>query len=130
VGEGRSPARGTPGRATAGRGVVACWARRAEPYRPVGFGIGSTFGKLQYPLVQYQVLKVVDTLAGVPGVGSDARFLELLAEVMDKRGADGLWTSESVNKPYAAFDFGQKKTGSAWVTLLVLRAARRAGGTY
>lgn len=110
--------------------LLACWARRGEPYRPVGFGIGSTFGKLQYPLVQYQVLKVVDTLAGVPGVGSDARFLELLAEVMDKRGVDGLWTSESVNKPYAAFDFGQKKTGSAWVTLLVSRAARCAGGTH
>jgi hypothetical protein len=104
--------------------LLECWERRGEPYRPVGFGIGATFGKLQYPLVQYQVLKVLDTLAGVPGVGSDARFRELLGEVTDKRGADGLWTSESVNKPYAAFDFGQKKTGSAWVTLLVLRASR------
>jgi hypothetical protein len=116
--------RGTAAVSRAAELLLSCWARRAEPYRPVGFGIGATFGKLQYPLVQYQVLKVLDTLAGVPGVGKDARFLELLGEVTSKRGADGLWTSESVNKPYAAFDFGQKKTGSAWVTLLVLRAGR------
>jgi hypothetical protein len=106
--------------------LLTCWQRRAEPYRPVGFGIGSTFGKLQYPLVQYQVLKVVDTLAALPALAGDPRLLEMLSDIERKRGDDGLWASEGINKPYAAFDFGQKKTGSAWVSLLVLRALRRA----
>jgi hypothetical protein len=108
--------------------LLTCWQRRGEPYRPVGFGIGSTFSKLQYPLVQYQVLKVVDTLSALPAVRGDPRLVEMLGEIERKRGADGLWTTEGVNKPYAAFDFGQKKTSSAWVSLLVLRAVRRVRG--
>ena len=30
-----------------------CWEHRADPLRPVGFGIGSTWDKVQYPFVQY-----------------------------------------------------------------------------
>jgi hypothetical protein len=101
--------------------LLDCWQRRAEPYRPVGFGIGATWDKLQYPFVQYQRLKTMDTLARVPGVRADPRFGEQLAELESRRRPDGLWAAEAINKPYAAFDFGQKKAPSPWISLLAQR---------
>jgi hypothetical protein len=94
----------------------------------VGFGIGATWDKLQYPFVQYQRLKTMDTLARIPGVPADPRFGEMLADLDAKRRGDGFWAAESVNKPYAAFDFGQKKVGSAWITLVALRILRAPRG--
>lgn len=107
--------------------LLACWARRAEPYRPVGFGIGSTWDKVQYPFVQYQLLKTVDTLTQVPAVRGDARLQEMVAHVQSKQDAAGRWLAEGVNKPYADFDFGQKKQPSPWITFLAVRALARAG---
>jgi hypothetical protein len=43
--------------------LLYCWEHRADPFRPVGFGIGSTWDIVQYPFVQYQLLKTVDTLS-------------------------------------------------------------------
>ena len=105
--------------------LLACWARRAEPYRPVGFGIGSTWDKVQYPFVQYQLLKTVDTLAQVPAMRGDARLQELLERVRSKQDASGRWLAEGINKPYADFDFGQKKQPSRWITFLAARALAR-----
>ena len=96
--------------------LLECWERRAEPYRPVGFGIGATWDKVQYPFVQYQVLKTVDTLAQIPGIHGDPRLQEMASHIESKRDGDGRWTAEGVNKPYAEFDFGQKKVASPWVT--------------
>lgn len=113
---------------TAQRGadyILTCWTRRAEPYRPVGFGIGSTWDKLQYPLVQYQLLKTVETLSMLPAVQTDPRYLEMVERINTKQSADGGWRVEGVNKPWSAFDFGQKKEASPWVTFLVLRILRR-----
>jgi hypothetical protein len=106
--------------------LLECWRRRAEPYRPVGFGIGSTWDKLQYPFVQYQRLKTMDTLSQVPGIGRDPRFAAMLAELEAKRNADGTWTSEAVNRPYAEFDFGQRKSPSLWITLVALSIMSRS----
>jgi hypothetical protein len=105
--------------------VLSCWTRRAEPYRPVGFGVGSTWDKVQYPFVQYQLLKTVDTLSMLPGVRADPRYQEMVERLKSKRNADGLWLVESVNKPWSAFDFGQKKEPSPWATLLALRVLVR-----
>jgi hypothetical protein len=101
--------------------ILHCWERRAEPYRPVGFGIGSTWDKVQYPLVQYQLLKTVDTLSMLPEIHSDTRYQEMISRLKSKQNADGYWLVESVNKPWSSFDFGQKKTASPWVTFLALR---------
>lgn len=101
--------------------LLSCWQRRQEPYRPVGFGIGTTWHKLQYPFVKYQLLKTADTLARIPSVRQDGRFLEMVAAIQAKQSSDGHWTAESVNKPYSEFDFGQKKRPSSWITFLAWR---------
>lgn len=105
--------------------LLECWARRAEPYRPVGFGIGSTWDKVQYPFVQYQLLKTIDALAQIPAIRKDARFQEMLGQLAGKQDAAGRWTAEGVNKPWSDFDFGQKKQPSTWITFLAVRAMVR-----
>jgi hypothetical protein len=113
---------------TANRGVenvLTSWERRKEPYRPVGFGMGTTFGRLQYPFVQHQLLKTVDTLANFPAALGDKRFGEMLDVVTEKHTPDGFFKPEGVNKPFAEFDFGQKKVASPWITFLVTRASQR-----
>lgn len=110
----------------AANNLLECWQRRSEPYRPVGFGIGATWDKVQYPFVQYQLLKTADTLSQVPSIRTDPRFQEMIAHIESKRDANGRWTPEGTNKPYADFDFGQKKEPSPWVTFLALRTIVRS----
>ncbi|HEY7915298.1 MAG TPA: hypothetical protein VIG62_25545 [Blastocatellia bacterium] len=106
--------------------VLNCWERRAEPYRPVGFGMGGTFNKLQVPFVQHQLLKTVDTLSVFPSAVRDSRYQDMLAAVTEKQSGEGLFTAEGINKPFAEFDFGQKKEPSPWITFIVARAHHRA----
>lgn len=105
--------------------VLTCWERRKEPYRPVGFGMGGTFDKLQCPFVQHQLLKTVDTLSIFPSAMKDERYQDMLAAAGEKQSAEGLFTPEGVNKPFAEFDFGQKKAPSPWITFLITRARHR-----
>jgi hypothetical protein len=104
--------------------LLDCWARRAEPYRPVGFGMGSTFSKLFYPFATYGILKVADTLSAVPAVRKDPRLDQLLSAVEAQGAPDG-YRAGSVSRAWAAFDFGQKKGPSPWITFVALRARRR-----
>lgn len=106
--------------------LLGCWARRAEPFRPVGFGIGSDWQKIAYPFVQYGHLKSVDTLSQIPGIAADASFQEMLELIESKRGADGFWRAESASKAWGDFEFAQKKAPSAWITFLALRALTRS----
>ncbi|HLK61177.1 MAG TPA: hypothetical protein VKU00_31740 [Chthonomonadaceae bacterium] len=80
---------------------------------------------MQYPFVQYQLMKTADTLAQIPVARKDARFQEMLERLEAKQGPDGKWMAEGVNKPYSDFDFGQKKHPSAWITFLATRALLR-----
>jgi hypothetical protein len=105
--------------------VLMCWERRWEPFRPVGFGMGSVFNKLQYPFVQHQLLKTVDTLSNFSRALSDERFAEMLSAVTEKHTPEGTFKAESVNKPFVDFDFGQRKFPSSWITFLVARAHQR-----
>jgi len=107
--------------------LLDAWARRSEPYRPVGFGIGSTFMKLAYPFVGYALLKSLDTLSAIPEVASDRRLGEMLAAVLAKRDADGRLRAETISGVWAGWDFGQKKQASPWITALAYRAAFRIG---
>jgi hypothetical protein len=107
--------------------LLTCWERRAEPYRPVGFGVGATWDKVIYPFVQYGFLKEVDTLSQIPATRADPRYRNMLGRLQGKLDAAGELTPESINKPYSDFDFGQKKQPSPWVTFLAVRAFSRAG---
>jgi hypothetical protein len=104
--------------------LLCCWARRDEPFRPVGFGMGSTFAKLNYPFATYGILGVVDALTAVPASRRDSRLVALVDAVAASGRADG-YLAATVSGAWTAFDFGQKKTASPWITALVTRAVRR-----
>jgi hypothetical protein len=106
--------------------LLGCWQRRAVPHRPVGFGIGSTWGQIEYPFVQYQALKTIDTLAQIPAARDDPRFREMLALLEARQDGAGRWRADNVDKAWNGFDFNQKKKASAWITFLAVRALVRA----
>lgn len=106
--------------------LLSCWQRRDVPYRPAGFGIGSTWQELSYPFVQYGLLKTIDALAQVPVARTDPRFEQMLAVLLSKRDSDGRWHAENVDRNWSGFDFGQRRNASPWITFLALRAVLRA----
>lgn len=105
--------------------VLTCWERRKEPFRPIGFGTGKSYLKVQYPFVQWQLLKTLDALSLIPSAHKDKRFQEMIQTLVEKRDSEGTWTPESINKSWDGFDFAQKKQPSPWITFVAMRVLKR-----
>ncbi|MDX9956121.1 MAG: hypothetical protein RBT75_18625, partial [Anaerolineae bacterium] len=56
---------------------------------------------------------------------SDPRLHTMLDVVLTKADADGKFTPESIWQAWKAWDFGQKKVPSPWLTLLIQRILKR-----
>lgn len=114
---------------TAANAGVAClldlWqeSRTRHPYM---FFMGTDFRKLKAPFIWYDILHVADVLSQYPQAWADERFADLLTVIRAKADADGRFTPESEWKAWAAWDFGQKKRPSPWLTFLVWRIISRA----
>ena len=106
--------------------LLDCWVRREAPFRPVGFGMGTTFAKLTYPFATFGILGVVDALTAVRPIRTDPRLVALVDAVVASRREDG-YLAATVSGAWAEFDFGQKREPSPWITAIVLRAVRRMG---
>jgi len=104
--------------------LLTHWEKRTEQWRPYGFGIGTEFTRLSYPAVKYGVLRVLDVLSLFPYARQQRRFTDMLNYVQYKASA-GKYTAESVMKAYTAFDFGQKKEPSRWLTFFMKRIEKR-----
>jgi hypothetical protein len=98
------------------------WSRTWHPYI---FYTGTDFRKVKAPLVWYDLLHVLDVLARFPWVAGDPRYADMLATLRAKMTDDGRLTPESVWMPWKAWEFGQKKAPSRWVTLLAWRVLAR-----
>lgn len=83
------------------------------------FGIGTTFRRLKYPHVWYDILHVLDALSKIPYAHEDTRFTEMLDNVNRKQLDDCSFKPESVWKAYRDWSFGQKKASSPWMTFKV-----------
>jgi hypothetical protein len=83
------------------------------------FGIGTTFSRLKYPLVWYDILHVLDVLSLIPYAMDDPRFIEMLDIVNSKQLDDGSFKPESVWRAYKDWSFGQKRESSSWITYKV-----------
>ncbi|MFQ6053094.1 MAG: hypothetical protein ACE5OO_02535, partial [Candidatus Bathyarchaeia archaeon] len=82
----------------AGRGIEAQlghWEHK-EGRKIYLFGIGSTFKKLKYPFIWYDVLHVVDVLSRFPAALRDGRFIEMWNLIRSKQNPDAGFTPESV----------------------------------
>jgi len=92
---------------------------------PYMFFMGTDFRKLKVPFVWYDLLHVLDILARFPWLRTDPRLLDMLAVLIGKADGHGRFTLESVWTPWKAWEFGQKKTPSRWLTLLAWRIIGR-----
>jgi hypothetical protein len=101
------------------------WGRRAEPWRPYGFGIGSQFMKVRYPEAKYGLLKVLDVLSLYPHAIKQPEYHDMLSALVEK-SKGGKYFAESISRSYTQFDFGQVKTPSRWITFLVNRIQKRS----
>ena len=101
------------------------WSRRAEGWRPAGFGVGERFRKLEYPAVKYGILRVLDALSRFPHALRSGEFVDMLRFV-ESKAVDGRYCAESVPSGYSGFDFAQTGAPSRWITFIVGRVRQRA----
>jgi hypothetical protein len=101
------------------------WRRRDEKWRPYGFGIGSEFKKLRYPVFKYGILRILDVLSRYPYGVKQVEFKDMLRFVVQK-AENGQYRAESISKMFKQFDFGQRKEPSRWITFLINRIEKKA----
>ena len=89
------------------------------------FGIGTTFKKLKYPNVWFDILHVIDVLSHYPYAREYEEFWEMWTIIKDKQQPEGGFIPESVYKAWSDWSFGQKKEPSPWMTLRIYEIANR-----
>lgn len=105
--------------------LLGLWTQRRER-RPYLFAMGTDFGNLKAPLIWYDILHVTDVLTQFFWLHQDARLQEMVEIVANKADEQGRFTPESVWRAWGGWDFGQKRSPSAWLTLLAQRMLKRA----
>jgi len=100
------------------------WEHQAER-KIYLFGIGTTFRKLKYPFIWYDILHVTDVLSRFPFARRDPRLREMAEVILSKQDDQGRFRPESVWMAWKRWEFGQKKAPSPWITLLALRVTKR-----
>ena len=91
------------------------------------FGIGTTFRRLKYPNVWFDILHVVDVLSTYPYAREHDEFWEMWEVVKGKQQPEGGFVPESVWKAWSEWSFGQKKEPSPWMTMRIAQITSRLG---
>ena len=99
--------------------------RASRERHPYLFYMGTDFRKLKAPFVWYDLLHVLDVLTRFPWLEGDPRVGDMVEMLAAKADAEGRFTAESVWQPWKAWEFGQKKQPSRWITLLAWRILGR-----
>ena len=99
-------------------------SRESHPYM---FFMGTDFRKLKAPAIWYDLVNVIDCLSQYPFVLKDPRFQEMIDIMEAKANPEKQFTPESVYLKCKAWDFGQKKQPSPWLTHVCLQILSRAG---
>ena len=105
-------------------GLLSLWENSLERH-PYMFYMGTDFRKLKAPAMWYDIVSVADALSRFEPVKSDARFIEMVSMIRNKRDGDGLYTPEAVYQKFKGWDFGQKKEPSPYLTYLCHRITAR-----
>jgi hypothetical protein len=78
-----------------------------QPIGPCSFGIGSTFMKVEYPFLRYNLFYYVYVLSFYETAKHDKRFQEAYKKLKDKTKNDKL-IPENPHKAWIEFDFAKK----------------------
>jgi hypothetical protein len=92
---------------------------------PYIFYMGTDFRKLKVPFVWYDLMHVLEVLSRFSWLKNDPRLIDMLAVLKSKMDQQGLFTLESIWTAWKAWEFGQKKTPSRWLTLCAWRIIER-----
>jgi len=92
---------------------------------PFMFYMGTDFRKLKAPALWYDIVGVTDCLSRFEQAKADPRFLEMVELIRSKQDTNGMFTPESVYQKCKAWDFGQKKAVSPYLTYLCIRILER-----
>ncbi|MBA7713809.1 hypothetical protein ES703_122819 [subsurface metagenome] len=103
--------------------LLTHWEERTHLY---GFGIGRRFKSLQYPVVKYGIMRVLDVLSLFP-YAVDSRAFQSMLDFVHNKAVNGKYFAEATDAVYAEFDFGQTAEPSRWLTFLINRVDRRTG---
>jgi hypothetical protein len=76
-------------------------------------------------LIWYDLLHVAEVLTQFEWLSKDKRLGELVAIVKAKTDHQGRFTPESIWQAWRAWDFGQKREPSVWLTLIAWRMLNR-----
>lgn len=91
------------------------------------FGIGTTFMKLKYPNIWFDILHVVDVLSRFPQAHEYNEFWEMWDIIKEKQLPEGGFVPESIWRAWGEWSFGQKKAPSPWMTMRITQIASRLG---
>jgi hypothetical protein len=108
--------------------LLSLWAD-SQTRHPYIFYMGTDFRKLKAPFIWYDLLHVLDVLTRFPWLQGEPRLREMLDLLESKAGDGGRFTAESVWQAWSAWEFGQKKLPSRWLTLLAHRILDRVNGS-
>jgi len=120
--------RDSPATRTGAEIALSLWQHSQEQH-PYIFYMGTDFRKLKAPLIWYDILHLADVLTRFDWLHSEPRLLEVASIIRSKADPLGRFTPESIYQAWKAFDFGQKKTPSRWLTLLCWRTLSRIAHT-
>jgi hypothetical protein len=108
----------------AGEGLLSLWDQR-KVHKPYLFAMGTDFQKLKAPLIWYDLLHFLDVMTRYQWARSTPQIQEMIAILHAKQDANGQFTPESIYRPWADWEFGQKKVPSVWITYLAQRILSR-----
>jgi hypothetical protein len=106
--------------------VLDLW-EDSQAQHPYMFYMGTDFRKLKAPTIWYDIVSVTDCLSHFGYARKDKRFNEMLDIIETKANSKYQFTPESVYQKCKAWDFGQKKQPSPWLTYLCIRILERCG---
>jgi hypothetical protein len=104
--------------------ALRLWSQR-KAQRPYLFAMGRDFAKLKAPLIWYDILHVTEVLTQFDWLRKDKRLSEMIGIVQAKADAQGRFTPESIWQAWRAWDFGQKRVPSGWLTVIAQRMQLR-----
>jgi hypothetical protein len=106
--------------------LLDLWEKSQEQH-PYMFYMGIDFRKLKAPAIWYDIVSVADCLSHFESARKDKRFDEILDIIETKANSKYQFTPESIYQKCKAWDFGQKKQPSQWLTYLCIRILERCG---
>lgn len=96
------------------RALLAHWKTR-RPLGPSGFGIGTLFGKTEYPFLRYNLFFYVYVLSFYDAAQKRPEFRQAL-EALQAKLMDGAVVVENPNRGLAKFAFCRKGESSRLAT--------------